>query len=120
MRLIGVAYGLVLGLQLRARSIGVHREAKVDEDPDVIVTREVELAEAVVRENLAVRKRNMWCTVWCTVRCTVWCTVWCTMWCTMWCMVWCTAWCTVWITEQKWKLCSLPWLPQPTCRKSGK
>ena len=48
-RLIGVN-GLVLGLQLRARS-RVYRELKVDEDPDVIVAREVELAEAVVRES---------------------------------------------------------------------
>ena len=37
----------------------VYREAEVDEDPHVIVTREVELAEAVVRENLAVSKRDM-------------------------------------------------------------
>ena len=39
--------------------MGPYREAIVDEDPDVIVTGEVELAEAVVRENLAVSKRDM-------------------------------------------------------------
>jgi len=50
----------------------------------------------------------------------MWCTMWCTVWCTVWCSLWCTLWCTVWITEQKWKLCSFPSLPQPTCRKTGK
>lgn len=39
------------GSHLAMHAAKVDREAEVDEDPDVIVTREVELAEAVVREN---------------------------------------------------------------------
>ena len=42
------------GKVLSMGCLAANREAEVDEDPDVIVTREVELAEAVVRENLAV------------------------------------------------------------------
>ena len=45
---------LGVGFLLRAYFLAAYREAEVDEDPDIIVTREVELAEAVVRENLAV------------------------------------------------------------------
>ena len=45
---------LGVGFLLRVYFLAAYREAEVDEDPDVIVTREVELAEAVVRENLAV------------------------------------------------------------------
>ena len=59
----GIRVRLWCSQWLRAPAKGhgpaVYREAEVDEDPDVIVTREVELAEAVVRENLAVSKRDM-------------------------------------------------------------